>query len=157
METAVKEILTSKTINPVFQRAFNVRGGIDARAYEIKHEMAMGEKKPFDEVVIHYGDPHAFGQSPITSVRQCLACLLCPQFLDDPQFPKDVKEKAHRILRATPGFAISSYTDTIGLRIIREDVAKYISKRDGYPADVDDVILTNGGAIGIQVRDQCPI
>ena len=48
---------------------------------------------------------------------------------------------------------LGSYTNTIGLRLIREDVAKYISRRDGYPADVDDVILTNGGAIGIQVRD----
>ncbi|XP_058944217.2 alanine aminotransferase 2-like isoform X1 [Pocillopora verrucosa] len=151
MEAAAQEILTDKTINPVFQRAYNVRGWVNTRAYEIKHEMALGERKPFDEVVIHYGDPHAFGQSPITFVRQCLACLLCPQFLNDPQFPKDVKEKARRILKATPGFAISSYTNIIGLRLIREDVAKYISRRDGYPADVDDVILTNGGAIGIQI------
>ena len=48
---------------------------------------------------------------------------------------------------------LGSYTNTFGLRLIREDVAKYISRRDGYPADIDDVILTNGGAIGIQVRD----
>ena len=46
---------------------------------------------------------------------------------------------------------LGSYTDTFGLRIIREDVAKYISRRDGYPADHDDVILINGGAMGIQV------
>ena len=46
---------------------------------------------------------------------------------------------------------LGSYTDIIGLRLIREDVAKYISRRDGYPADVDDVILTHGGAIGIEV------
>lgn len=47
---------------------------------------------------------------------------------------------------------IGNYTDTLGLRIIREDVAKYISRRDGYPADTDDVILVNGGARGIQVH-----
>ena len=40
METAAREILTDKTINPVFQRAYNVRGWVDARAYEIKYEMA---------------------------------------------------------------------------------------------------------------------
>ena len=50
---------------------------------------------------------------------------------------------------------VGSYTDTLGLRIIREDVAKYISKRDGYPADPDDVILLNGGATGIQVELCC--
>ena len=44
---------------------------------------------------------------------------------------------------------LGSYTNITGLRIIREDVARYISRRDGYPADVDDVILINGGAIGI--------
>ena len=49
-------------------------------------------------------------------------------------------------------FFVGSYTDTLGLRIIREDVAKYISKRDGYPADPDDVLLINGGATGIQVE-----
>ena len=41
METATREILTDKTINPVFQRAHNVRGWVDARAYEIKHKMAL--------------------------------------------------------------------------------------------------------------------
>ena len=49
-------------------------------------------------------------------------------------------------------FFVGSYTDTLGLRIIREDVAKYISRRDGYPADPDDVMLINGGATGIQVE-----
>ena len=49
---------------------------------------------------------------------------------------------------------LGSYTNITGSRIIREDVARYISRRDGYPADVDDVILINGGAIEIQVRDQ---
>ena len=49
---------------------------------------------------------------------------------------------------------LGSYTNITGLRIIREDVARYISRRDGYPADVDNVILINGGAIGIQFRDQ---
>ena len=52
-------------------------------------------------------------------------------------------------------FFVGSYTDTFGLRIIREDAAKYISRRDGYPADPDDVILINGGATGIQVERCC--
>ena len=49
-------------------------------------------------------------------------------------------------------FRAGSYTDFVGLRLVREDVAKFISRRDGYPADPDDIILTNGGSIGIQVR-----
>lgn len=46
---------------------------------------------------------------------------------------------------------LGSYTDPLGLRIVREDVAQFISERDGYPADPEDIILTNGGAHGIQV------
>ncbi|KAL9976103.1 hypothetical protein ACROYT_G013353 [Oculina patagonica] len=151
MATAAEQIIADKTISPVFQRAINARGWVDLRAYEIQHELARGESKPFEEVIKHYGDPHAFGQPPITSIRQFLACLLCPNFLDDPSYPEDIKEKARRILKAKPGFAISSYTDTLGLRIIREDVAKYITRRDGYPADPDDIILVNGGATVIQI------
>ena len=29
-----------------------------------------GESKPFDELVLHLGDPQGFGQPPITSMRQ---------------------------------------------------------------------------------------
>ena len=51
METAANEILTDKTINPLFQRAYNVRGWINARAYEIKHEMALVSAGAFLQVL----------------------------------------------------------------------------------------------------------
>ena len=51
METAANEILTEKTINPLFQRAYNVRGWINARAYEIKHEMALVSAGAFLQVL----------------------------------------------------------------------------------------------------------
>lgn len=44
----------------------------------LNHIILQGERKPFDEVVIHYGDPHAFGQSPITFVRQVGTCKCTP-------------------------------------------------------------------------------
>ena len=37
---AAEEIITSKTVNPVFQRADYVRGWIDLRATEIRQELA---------------------------------------------------------------------------------------------------------------------
>jgi len=151
METVVDEIITDKTISPAFQRAVYQTGWVTARATEIQQELTRGESKPFDELVLHFGDPQGFGQPPITSMRQFLACLLCPNCLDDPSYPVDVKEKARRILKAKRGCTISSYTDFVGLRLVREDVAKFISRRDGYPADPDDIILTNGGSIGIQI------
>ena len=51
METTANEILTDKTINPLFQRAYNVRGWINARAYEIKHEMALVSAGAFLQVL----------------------------------------------------------------------------------------------------------
>ena len=30
----------------------------------------QGDRKPFKEVIKHFGDPQAFGQPPITSLRQ---------------------------------------------------------------------------------------
>lgn len=34
---------------------------------------------------------------------------------------------------------------------MRRDIAHYISQRDSYPALSDDILLTNGGAEGIEV------
>ncbi|CAH3182197.1 unnamed protein product [Porites evermanni] len=149
-----EEIITDKTISPVFQGGINPGGWVDFRAYEIKQELARGEQKPFKEVVRYFGDPHAFGQKPITSLRQFLSCVICPTLLEDSDYPKDIHEKVNRILNAKAGHVISSYTDPLGLRIVREDVAQFISERDGYPADPEDIILTNGGAHGIQVGMQ---
>ncbi|XP_074618205.1 alanine aminotransferase 2-like [Acropora palmata] len=148
---AAEEIITDKTVSLVHQRARNARGWIDARANQIRLELARCEEKPFDEVIKLFGDPHAFGQQPITSLRQLLSCLLCPHFVDDPNYPRDIKEKAQRILEAKPGFSIASYTEVSGLRIIREHVAQFISRRDGYEADIEDIYLTSGGAHGIQI------
>ncbi|XP_015766691.1 PREDICTED: alanine aminotransferase 2-like isoform X2 [Acropora digitifera] len=148
---AAEEIITDKTVSLVHQRARNARGWVDARANQIRLELARGEKKPFDEVMKLYGDPHAFGQQPITSLRQLLSCLLCPNFLDDPIYPQDIREKARRILEAKPGFAVASYAAVEGLGIIRKNVAQFISKRDGYTADPEDIYLTSGGANGIKI------
>ena len=48
-------------------------------------------------------------------------------------------------------FHIGSYTDSTGLRIVREHVAQFITKRDGYTADPDRIFLTSGGATAIKV------
>ncbi|KAM7446074.1 glycerol-3-phosphate O-acyltransferase 2 [Porites harrisoni] len=148
---AVEEIITNKTISRVFREATNARGWIDVRADQIRRELRQGVSKPFNEVIKHFGDPQAFGQRPISSLRQFLACLLCPSFLEEQSYPQDIKEKARRILEATRQFSIGSYTDSTGLRIVREHVAQFITKRDGYTADPDSIFLTSGGATAIKI------
>ena len=51
---------------------------------------------------------------------------------------------------------IGSYTDTTGLRIVREHVAQFITKRDDYTADPDSIFLTSGGASAIKVGNSQP-
>jgi len=34
---------------------------------------------------------------------------------------------------------------------VRQDIAHFISQRDGYPAVPDDILLTDGGSEGIAV------
>ncbi len=46
---------------------------------------------------------------------------------------------------------MGSYTASIGMPTIREDVAAFISARDGYPANPDNIILTNGASSAISV------
>lgn len=48
-----------------------------------------------------------------------------------------------------------SYTSAQGINVLRQDIAEFISQRDGYPATYEDILLTNGGAEGIEVNQDC--
>ncbi|KAJ7356046.1 glycerol-3-phosphate O-acyltransferase 2 [Desmophyllum pertusum] len=146
------EVLTEENINPAFKRIkYEVRGWLEDRSHEIRQELARGDVKPFSEVVIHFGNPQGMGQPPITFFRQVLALLLCPELLNDPGFPQDAKNRAKRILNDMVGHTISSYTSTQGINVVRQDIAHFISQRDGYPAVYEDILLTNGGSEAIEV------
>ena len=44
-----------------------------------------------------------------------------------------------------------SYTSAQGLNVLRQDGANYITQRDSYPENCEDIFLINGGAEGIDV------
>ncbi|XP_047673317.1 alanine aminotransferase 2 isoform X2 [Tachysurus fulvidraco] len=115
---------------------------------ELKH---MGVKKPFTEVIrANIGDCHAMGQKPITFFRQVLAICSYPDLLDDDRFPEDVKSRARRILQACSGGSLGSYSASQGIQLIRQDVARYIEKRDGgIKSNPDNIYLTAGASDGI--------
>lgn len=46
---------------------------------------------------------------------------------------------------------VGAYSDSAGVRVIREDIAHYISERDGFPCDADNVFLSTGASDGIKV------
>jgi alanine transaminase len=48
-----------------------------------------------------------------------------------------------------------SYSDSVGVEVIRKDVASYIAERDGIPCDYNDVFLSTGASDGIKVIILC--
>ncbi|BFZ10476.1 hypothetical protein BsWGS_13515 [Bradybaena similaris] len=147
-----EHVLTMGTLNPnVVELQYAVRGPIVIRATELEKELKAGIKKPFTRVVkANIGDCHATGQKPITFIRQVLALCNYPDLLDSDLFPEDAKAKARRILDDCKGNSIGSYSDSCGLQVIREDIAKYISERDGYPSDPSHIVLSTGASDAIK-------
>lgn len=107
--------------------------------------------KPFSEVIrANIGDAHAMGQKPITFIRQVLALCTYPQLLCDPNMPEDAKARARKILDACGGHSIGAYTASQGIEVIRQNVAKYIEKRDGgIPSCPDNIFLATGASEAI--------
>jgi alanine transaminase len=151
--SAPGKVLTMETLNPnIKTMEYAVRGPIVTRAAEIDKELKQGTKKQFEQVIMaNIGDCHACGQQPITFLRQVVALTTYPALLESPEFPTDAKQRARRVLDGCGGRSIGSYSESVGVEVIRRDVADYISKRDGgIPADYSDVFLCGGASDGIK-------
>lgn len=146
------KVLTLDTMNPNVKRVeYAVRGPIVQRAVQIEKELKEGVKKPFTEVIkANIGDAHAMGQKPITFLRQVLALCCYPELLKDDRFPEDAKKRAERILHACGGQSIGAYSASQGIECIRQDVARYIERRDGgIASSPDDIYLSTGASDAI--------
>ena len=51
---------------------------------------------------------------------------------------------------------IGSYTDSRGVTLIRKHAEEFITKRDGFKADFENIYLVNGATDGIKVMSQLP-
>uniref|UniRef100_A0A8C3I189 Alanine aminotransferase 1 n=1 Tax=Chrysemys picta bellii TaxID=8478 RepID=A0A8C3I189_CHRPI len=143
------KVLNLDSMNPWVKRVeYAVRGPILTRAVELEEELRQGVKKPFTEVIkANIGDAHAMGQRPITFLRQVSALCLYPELLSEPLFPDDAKQRARRLLAACGGQSVGAYTASHGIEIIRQDVARYIERRDGgIPANPDNIYLSTGAS-----------
>jgi aspartate/methionine/tyrosine aminotransferase len=124
---------------------YAVRGPIVARAQEL-------ERQGRRIIYCNIGNPQSLGQRPLTWVRQVLALSEYPELLDKVPagtFAPDVAEAARTIARETR-HGLGAYTESKGYRFVREAVARFISARDGIPADPDAVFLTDGASKGVQ-------
>ena len=51
----------------------------------------------------------------------------------------------------SPFVLIGSYTDSRGVTLIRKHAEEFITKRDGFKADFENIYLVNGATDGIKV------
>ena len=147
--------LTVATINPaVVSAQYAVRGELILRATKMKEELLANPSSfPFDKLVeCNIGNPQALKQQPMTFNRQVLALMVMPSLLDQPEvlkaFASDAVARARQYLAAIPS-GVGAYSESQGFGIVRQQVADFISARDGTPADKDSIFLTDGASKGV--------
>nr|AIT69933.1 alanine transaminase [Ahnfeltiopsis flabelliformis] len=131
---------------------YAVRGELVLRAEALAKQLPSVDL-PFDKIVYcNIGNPQSVGQSPITFVRQVLAGVTCPSLLQPESgnvFPSDVVKRVTDVLAASHG--VGAYSESKGIRFIRERVANALQARDdGVPANPDNIYLTNGASEAVK-------
>ncbi|KAG9394012.1 Alanine aminotransferase [Carpediemonas membranifera] len=151
---ATYQHLRIDTINQnVVQAQYAVRGAVPLRAIQISEELKAGKQFPFETVVnCNIGNPQALRQRPITFLRQVSALCVCPELLDnaDLGFDDCVVERARSFLARNPN-GMGAYTHSQGYTSVRNEVADFISARDNFPANSDEIFLTDGASPGVKM------
>jgi len=134
----------------VIDTQYAVRGPIVARAAELERQ---GRRILYGNI----GNPQALGQRPLTYIRQILALCEYPSLLDSPatrgsgaMFPPDVVDAARRILEGTK-HGLGAYSESKGVRMIREAIAAFIAERDGIDSDTESIFLADGASKSVQM------
>jgi alanine transaminase len=116
--------------------------------------LQSGHGLPFDNIVFcNIGNPQSLGQVPITFFRQVLALLDYPDLLSHPAisaFPPDAVERAKIYLKGVPG-GLGAYSESQGVLCVREEVARFITARDGHAASPENIFLTDGASPAVQM------
>jgi len=128
----------------VLETEYAVRGPIVARAQEL-------ERQGREIIYCNIGNPQALKQKPLTFIRQMLALCQYPELMDKcpGQFPSDVIDTAKKVLVGTK-HGVGAYSESKGVRLIRDAVADFIHERDGIPVDPEAIYLTDGASKGVQ-------
>lgn len=133
---------------------YAVRGELVQRAERIAQRLyAHPSDYPFDKIVYcNIGNPQSVGQTPITYVRQTLAAVTFPGLLSHKVLPQDLSVRAAKYLKSSHG--IGAYSESGGLKMIRQSVANAIERRDGVPCNPDQLFFTNGASEAVKIMLQ---
>jgi alanine transaminase len=150
-----KHFLTvSNMSKAVIEAEYAVRGTMSIVAAKISKELKEGKKFPFTEITeCNIGNPQVFGQAPFTYNRQVLSAVMNPGLLSTNVYHKDVLKRAEGYLNEVPS-GLGAYSDSQGFKMIRENIARFIEKRDGIPSNPENIYLTDGASIGLSASLQ---
>lgn len=135
--------LTHDTLNENMKQCkYEVRGEIYLAAVE-------RTKQGKEVIYTNVGNPHALGQVPLTFPRQVMALIFAPFLLSQPgvenMFPPDAIARAKLYLKNIAGGA-GAYSDSKGHLFIRKEICEFIHNSTGFPADPDNVFISNGAS-----------
>lgn len=150
--------LNIDNINPHIKEAkYAVRGELAIKSEQYRAQLAKGEGKdlPFDSVIsANIGNPQQLDQKPITFFRQVASILENPGLLENAEvlesnfgYKSDVFERARTLLKDVK--SVGAYSQSQGGPGIRQSVANFIERRDGYPADPANIYLSAGASSGV--------
>ncbi|OMJ76476.1 hypothetical protein SteCoe_24142 [Stentor coeruleus] len=153
---AKKKVLTIESIGDNVKKAeYAVRGDVLKKAQEIQTSLSKGQTYPFKSLTAcNIGNPQFLGQKPLTWVRQGLSIVVNPQILDCPEilayYPPDIIERGKYLLSRIQG-GVGAYSDSQGLDVVRESIAKYIEDRDNIgPSNPENIFTSNGASPSVE-------
>ncbi|PGH14246.1 hypothetical protein AJ80_05986 [Polytolypa hystricis UAMH7299] len=141
---------------------YAVRGELAVKAEEYRarlekpgHPLTIEDVLPFDKVIFaNIGNPQQLDQKPITFFRQVLSILEYPALLDNEEalrtsfgYKQDVIDRAKTLLRDVR--SVGAYSQSHGSPAVRKSVARFLEKRDRFPADPAQIYLSAGASSGV--------
>ena len=155
--------LNIDNINPHCRTAqYAVRGELAIKSEEYRAKLRKGDPPtppdsplPFDSVIsANIGNPQQLDQKPLTFFRQVLALCENPKLLEHPDvlkssfgYPQDAIDRARWMLKEAG--SVGAYSMSAGVPAFRQSVAKFIERRDGFPADQNSIYLSAGASSGV--------
>ncbi|KAG5987426.1 hypothetical protein E4U54_005000 [Claviceps lovelessii] len=149
--------LTRDNINQHVVRAeYAVRGELAVKSEEFRARLRKGDDSlPFQQVIsANIGNPQQLDQKPITFFRQVLSLLENPELLNKEDvlvsglgYKTDVIERARWLLKQVG--SVGAYSASAGVPAIKESIAAFLERRDGFPADPSKIYLSTGASSGV--------
>jgi alanine transaminase len=130
---------------------FAIFGPMDIRAEELRRELAAGKPLSFRKLIpCHIGNPYAVGKPVLTFPRQVLSIAEFPGLAKTRIFPDEAVDRALTFIGGGDSSPIMGiYSPLPGCDCVRQNIARWIEKRDGVTADWQKIYVTQGASGGI--------